>query len=328
MTIGILGLGRIGLLFSQVLMDRNPDLHLVGYAPTPRDRYQTLINRWQFTFETDWGKFTHYPLDGYLIASPSDTHYDYINQLVFKGKPIFCEKPLDLSLERIERIQRLVEAYDATLTVGFNRRFDPDVVQLKKEIDAGRIGIPHIVRMTSRDSSPPSLEFVKSSGGIFLDQVIHDYDLIRFLLEADPVSIFAEASVLVDSQIEALDDFDTAVSTLRFDNGCLATIDNSRKAVYGYDQRIEVFGSEGMVSTRNQRPQSVVVHTKIGSQMHPYKDFFLERYERSYELEMENFLALCAGKTARVVDINDAWMATKIAVAAGESVRTKSPIEI
>ncbi len=328
MNIGILGLGRIGLLFAETLLNQQVDIEIFGYAPTKRERYQELINRRNFTFISDWGKFTDLDLDGYVIASPSDTHYDYINQVVFKGKPIFCEKPLDLSLERIERIQRLVDAYHTPLTVGFNRRFDPDIQHLKKQLKEGHVGDPHIIRITGRDPAPPPAEFIRSSGGIFLDQVIHDFDMLRFLLEEDPESIYAEAQVLVDPAIGALGDYDTAVCTLKFPSGCLAVVDSSRKAVYGYDQRIEIFGAQGMLTMQNQRPQNVVLYTKAGSQMHPFKDFFMERYAQSYQVEMQNFIDLCAGKPADIVNVQDAWMATKIANAATISVDQGEKIPI
>ena len=328
MTIGVLGLGRIGFLFAELLLDKHPRIEVAGFAPTPRERYNLLIDRSHFSFFSDWNEFFRLTLDGYVIASPSDTHFKYLTQLVPKEKPIFCEKPLDLSLDRIEQIEQLVGKHHSIVTVGFNRRFDPDVAQLKRELDEGRIGAPHIVKLTSRDPAPPSREFIQSSGGIFLDQIIHDYDLANFLLGVEPVSLFAKAAVLVDPAIGKLDDFDTAITTIEYANGCLVTIDNSRKAVYGYDQRIEAFGSRGMLSTKNHRSDSVEIHTSLGSQRSTYRDFFLDRYAKSYELEMNNFVSICQGRAGKVVSVGDAKLATKMAIAAEHSARNGIMVDL
>ncbi|MBK8502940.1 MAG: hypothetical protein IPL46_12420 [Saprospiraceae bacterium] len=201
-------------------------------------------------------------------------------------------------------------------------------MQLKKEIKSGTIGTPHIVKITSRDPAPPPVEFLKSSGGLFLDMIIHDFDMARFLLEDEPISVYSEADVLVDPAIGKLGDVDTAVSTLKFKKGTIVVIDDSRKATYGYDQRIEVFGSKGMVSTKNQREHSVITHTATGSQMIPFKDFFMERYHQSYINEIREFIKICQGKKGQVVSVQDAYRATKIALAAMKSAKGKKRVEI
>ncbi len=329
MTLGLIGLGRIGILFMNVILQEFSEVSIVAYSPRKQKRFIDLIKSNRVRFTTDWKSFLEgTEMDGYIIASPSDTHFDYIRQLAIKGKPIFCEKPLDLSLHKINTIQKLIEKNNTFLTVGFNRRFDPDIMQLKKEIKSGTVGKPHIVRITSRDPAPPPAEFIKSSGGLFLDMVIHDFDMARFLLEDEPISVYAEADVMVDPMIGELGDVDTAVTTLKFSKGTIVVIDDSRKAVYGYDQRIEVFGSKGMVSTKNQREHSLVIHTNTGSHMIPYKDFFMERYRQSYANELKEFLKICTGKEGLMVTVQDAYMATKIALAAMKSVAGKKRVEI
>ena len=159
------------------------------YSPRRQKRFATTISSTRVRFITDWSLFlAEIDINGYIIAAPSDTHFDYVKQLATKGKPIFCEKPLDLSLQKINVIQKLIEKNNIPLTVGFNRRFDPDIIQLKKEIKSGTIGMPHILKITSRDPAPPPVEFLKSSGGLFLDMIIHDFDMARFLLEDEPIS--------------------------------------------------------------------------------------------------------------------------------------------
>lgn len=328
MTLGIIGLGRIGILFTNVILQEFPDVDILAYSPRKHKRFAALIKSPRVRFLTNWKSFMEVEVSGYIVASPSDTHYEYIRELVPKGKPIFCEKPLDLSLSKINSIQNLVNKHNISLTVGFNRRFDPDIIQLKKEIKSDTIGVPHIIKITSRDPGPPPAEFIKSSGGLFLDMIIHDFDMSRFLLEDEPISVYAEADVMVDPAIGKLGDVDTAVTTLKFKKGTIVVIDDSRKAVYGYDQRIEVFGSKGMVSIKNQREHSVVTHNAAGSHMIPFKDFFMERYRQSYANEIKEFLKICAGNKGDMVTVQDAYMATKIALAAMKSVNGKKRVVI
>ena len=329
MTIGLIGLGRIGMLFAQVLLKEFSGIKIFIYSPRKQKRFISLIKLPDVVFTTEWESFLAYDkIDGYMVAAPSDTHFDYVQQLAPKGKPIFCEKPLDLSLQKIDSIQKVIEKNKITLTVGFNRRFDPDIIQLKKEIKSGKIGTPHILKITSRDPAPPPAEFIKSSGGLFLDMIIHDFDMARYLLEDEPIYVYSEADVMVDPAIGKLGDVDTAVTTLKFAKGTIVVIDDSRKAVYGYDQRIEAFGSKGMASIKNQREHSVVTHTDKGSHMIPFKNFFMERYHQSYISELKEFLKICQGKKGLIVSAHDAYMATKIALAAMKSAKGKKRVAI
>lgn len=329
MLVGLIGLGRIGMLFTEVLLKEFPEIQILVYSPRLQKRFKNLTNNPRVIFTPDLKEFfQNETVAGYIIAAPSDTHFDYVVKIAKKKKPIFCEKPLDLSLSRIKKIKELTEKNGILLTVGFNRRFDPEIMELKKEIQSGTIGIPHIIRITSRDPAPPSLEFLKSSGGLFLDMIIHDFDMSRFLLEDEPVSIYAEADVLIDPKIGQLGDFDTAVSTLKFKKGTIVVIDDSRKAVYGYDQRIEVFGSKGMISNKNQRDHSLVKYLRSGSHMIPYKNFFMERYHQSYVNEIKEFINICRGERGNIVTIDDAYQATKIAHAAIKSAKGKKRITV
>lgn len=329
MKLGIIGLGRIGMFFTNVILEKYPEVDLSIYSPRKQKRFAALVQLDSIHFTTDWKTFLREnEVDGYIVASPSDTHFNYVREIAPRGKPVFCEKPLDLSLSKINAIQKFVSKHNIPLSVGFNRRFDPDVIQLKQEIRSGTIGTPHIIKITSRDPAPPPAEFIKSSGGLFLDMIIHDFDMARYLLQDEPISVYAEADVLVDPAIGRLGDVDTAVTTLKFKKGTIVVIDDSRKAVYGYDQRIEAFGSLGMVATQNQREHSVITYTRTGSHMIPYKDFFMERYRQSYINEINEFLKICTGKNGDLVTVHDAYMATKIALAAMKSARRKKRVQI
>ncbi|MCB0688162.1 MAG: inositol 2-dehydrogenase [Saprospiraceae bacterium] len=324
MKIGLIGLGRIGKLYAEILLKNFDEIEVCAFSPRLQKRFYDLTHISRFKFFSSWNSFIgDHSIIGYIIAAPSTTHYEYIKKLIKFGKPIFCEKPLDLSLKRIDKIHELTKDSGFPITIGFNRRFDPDIRQLKKEIQTGTIGTPHIVKITSRDPAPPSIEFLRSSGGLFLDMVIHDFDMARFLLDEEPISIYSEAEVLIDQEIGKIGDFDTAISTLKFPKGTMVVIDNSRRSVYGYDQRIEVFGSKGMITTKNQRDHSVIKYDHKGSHMTPLKDFFIERYYQSYVNEMTEFLKICQGDKGQIVTVNDARQATKIALAAMKSIKNQ-----
>jgi len=326
--IAILGLGRIGQIHLKNLV-------FSGRNITPVAITSSEIGR-QFA-ETLGVKHIHPDLqsamevenpDAVVICAPSDTHYDYVKYLIGLGKAIFCEKPLDLSAERIEELESLATQKGVPLMVAFNRRFDPSFSRLKTAIREGKVGEPHLIRITSRDPAPPSIEFLKSSGGIFMDQIIHDFDMVRFLLDDEVVEIYAKGDVKVDPRIGEIGDWDTAVSILTFQSGVMAIIDNSRQAVYGYDQRIEIFGSKGMLKVDNSSPYQLDYHTeKGGLSPRPYH-FFLDRYQDSYRVELDRFLDVLIKGDPIPVGAGDALVATKIALAAAESVRENRPVKL
>jgi myo-inositol 2-dehydrogenase/D-chiro-inositol 1-dehydrogenase len=229
-------------------------------------------------------------IEAVVICSSTDTHSQMIEEAAVAGKHIFCEKPIDFDLARIDRALAAVDEAGVKLQIGFNRRFDPNFRRVRELVADGKIGEPHILRITSRDPAPPPIEYVKVSGGIFLDMTIHDFDMARYLIGSEVEEVYVAAGVMVDPEIGKAGDVDTAVITLRFENGVIGTIDNSRQAVYGYDQRVEVFGSGGMVAVSNKTPDSAVVSDgqSVYGPLPLY--FFIERYVDSYIAEMRAFL--------------------------------------
>ena len=263
-----------------------------------------------------------------IVASSTDTHADIIEAAAAAGKAIFCEKPIDLDIGRVDAVLGAVERSGVTMLVGFNRRFDPNFAALHQAIGEGRIGTVELVAITSRDPGPPPLEYIKVSGGLFRDMMIHDLDMARWLLGEEPVEVFAAASNLVDPAIGDAGDVDTAVVTLKTAGGALCQISNSRRAVYGYDQRIEVFGSGGMLRAGNRVPTTVELTTGDGAVTDKPLFFFLERYADAYRVELDHFLDCLEGETAPSADAVDGRKALVLADAAVESLRSGGPVRL
>ncbi|UCH74274.1 MAG: inositol 2-dehydrogenase [Rhodospirillales bacterium] len=230
-----------------------------------------------------------------VIASSTDTHVGFIEAGARAGKAIFCEKPIHLDLRRVDACLSVLDECNASIFVGFNRRFDPSFAALKSAVREGQIGRVEMVSITSRDPAPPPIDYIKVSGGLFRDMMIHDFDMARWLLDEEPAEVFATGSCLVDPAIGAAGDIDTALVTLKAESGALCQISNSRRAVYGYDQRIEVLGARGMLRAENRLPTSVEHATADGIRTDPPLHFFLERYEEAYKRELASFLDAVAG---------------------------------
>lgn len=329
LKIGMFGLGRIGLVFSETLLAMGQSVQLVAYSPAKRKRFSHLHAYPNFLFCDDLSEMLSTDFAGYIVASPSDTHYDYLKKLVPKKKPIFCEKPVDLQASKIAKIASMAADHQVPVLVGFNRRFDPQVQSIKQTLRDGKIGDLHLLRLTSRDPAPPSLKFARSSGGLFLDMSIHDFDMLRFLTGSEPISVFCKADLRSVPQFAVIGDVDTALTTVTMADGTLVSIDNSRSTAYGYDQRIEAFGSKGMVQMNNQRHDETHLHIKSGQHAKPLKSFFMDRYTESYRKEMEHFIALIRNPAIPpAVDVNDALVATKLAVAASKSRKTGREIHL
>ena len=263
-----------------------------------------------------------------LIASSTDTHADLLEAAARAGKAIFCEKPIDLSLARVDACLREVARCKVPLLVGFNRRHDPNFKALHTALAAGEAGKLEMVSITSRDPAPPPLEYVKVSGGLFRDMMIHDFDMARWLLPEEPCEVMAMASCLVDSSIGEAGDVDTAMVTLKTPGGVLCHIGNSRRAVYGYDQRIEVFGSKGMLQAGNQLPTTLRrYHQNTVAEDAPLY-FFLERYTQAYRNEMDHFVAVVENGIAPETGAADGRQALVLAEAALESLRTGRPVSL
>ena len=264
-------------------------------------------------------------IDAVVIGTPTTTHYDLIHAAATEGKAIFCEKPIDLNADRIRDCLKIVSAQNVPFLVAFNRRFDPNFRALKQQIDDGTVGDVEMITILSRDPSPPPIGYVKTSGGLFRDMMIHDFDMARFLLGEDPVEIFAQGSCLVNPEIGAAGDVDTAMVTLRTDSGKLCHISNSRRATYGYDQRVEVHGSMGMVRADNVLTTTVEVSTASGFCRAPTEPFFLERYSDAYRAEMLHFIDALTTGNAPSPNGLDGFKAQVIADAADASCTLGQP---
>jgi len=290
--VGIVGAGRIGRLHAENLVRRIPGAEVVALADVMEEAARRLATELGIphAFGEPSPIFEAPSIDAVLICSSTDTHAQFIKQAAQAGKHVFCEKPVALDLEEIDRALAAVERAGVILQVGFNRRFDPSFSAAKEAVAAGKIGRPHLLKITSRDPTPPPIEYIKVSGGIFLDMTIHDFDMARFLMGEEVVEVYAAGAVLVDERIGEAGDIDTAVVTLRFASGALGVIDNSRRAVYGYDQRVEVFGERGMVRVENPKPHQAVVSNAEGDHGPPLLHFFVERYTDSYVRELSAFI--------------------------------------
>ena len=266
-TVGLVGAGRIGRLHAENLAYRIPEAELVAVSDIFVEAAESVAADLQIpaAYQDHRRLLEDESIQAVLICSSTDTHAQIMEEAAEAGKQIFCEKPIALDLGRIDQALDAVDQAGVKLQVGFNRRFDPNFRRAQEIVAAGEIGEPHLLRITSRDPEPPPVEYVKLSGGIFLDMTIHDFDMARFLMGSEVEEIYAAGGVLVDPEIGRAGDIDTAIVTLYFANGALGTIDNSRQAVYGYDQRVEVFGSGGMVAVSNNTADSAVISDAKGA---------------------------------------------------------------
>ena len=267
-------------------------------------------------------------VDAVLIASSTDTHAELVEAAARAGKAIFCEKPIDLDLRRVNEVLDVVEKAGVPFFVGFNRRFDPSFRALHEAVAGGRIGKVELVAITSRDPGLPPLDYIRVSGGLFRAMMIHDLDMARWLMGSEPVKVYAAASILVDKIVAEADDVDSAVVTLESESGVLCQINNSRRAVYGYDQRIEVFGSAGMARAENVTPTTLEVMDKDGAHTDKPLHFFLERYADAYRLELDHFLDCVIDGAAPLTGGEEGRRALELADAALESVKTGKPVKV
>jgi len=329
LNVGLIGAGRIGKLHAQHLAFRIPEANLLAVADISVEAAEKCAADCQIpSVFKDYRQIADDPdIDAVVICSSTDTHARIIEEAAAAGKHIFCEKPLDLDLARIDRVLAAVDEAGVKLQVGFNRRFDSNFKRVRDLVAAGKIGTPQIVRITSRDPEPPPIEYVKVSGGIFLDMTIHDFDMARYLINSEVIELYAAGGVMVDSEIGKVGDIDTAVITLRYANGALGTIDNSRKAVYGYDQRVEVFGSGGMVMVSNRKPDTAEWSTADGVHSSLPLFFFMGRYIDSYIAEMRAFIeCVQQDKTPPVTGI-DGRIPVVMGYAAKKSYEENRPVK-
>lgn len=327
MRMGLLGAGRIGRIHGLNLAARK-DATLVSVADAFADAAASLAAETGAAVASLEAILADKTLDAVLICTPTDTHADLIEAAVAAGKAVFCEKPVDLDAARIRTCLKTVAKTGRPLMIGFNRRFDPSFAALQNRLRAGEAGAIEIVSVISRDPSPPPVDYVKRSGGLFRDMMIHDFDMARFLLAEEPVEVFALGSALVDPAIGQAGDVDTAAVLMRTASGKIAQISNSRRASYGYDQRIEVHGSKGMLRAGNIHETTVEIATGSGFRADPVQNFFLERYAAAYRAELDAFVAALKGKTAPLPSGEDGLKAQILADAATESARSGKPVAV
>ena len=316
---GLLGAGRIGKVHAKAVTG-DAQAKLVAVADAMAPAAQAIADQYGCDVRTIEAIEAAKDIDAVVICTPTDTHADLIERFVKAGKAVFCEKPIDLSLARVKQCLEVVRAHKGTLMVGFNRRFDPHFRAVRAEIDKGTIGEVEMVVITSRDPGAPPVDYIKRSGGIFRDMTIHDFDMARFLLGEEITEVVATAAVLVDPAIGKAGDFDSVQVLLKTASGKQAMISNSRRATYGYDQRIEVHGSKGAVSAENQRPVSIEVATGAGYTRPPLHDFFMTRYTEAYAAEIATFIAAMAGTGKAEPTGEDGLIALALADAAVKSV--------
>lgn len=321
LKIGIIGAGRIGKLHANNLINRVPDAELVAvsdvYAPAAKELAEKLnIPKWY----DDYRRILEdRDIDAVFICSSTDTHSPISIEAARAGKHIFCEKPIDHDLDKIKVVLDEVERAGVKYQVGFNRRFDRNFKHVHEVVQNGGIGDVQIVKVTSRDPEAPPLSYVKVSGGIFVDMTIHDFDMVRYLSGSEVTEVSAVGACLVNPEIGEAGDVDTCIITLRFANGALGVIDNSRQAVYGYDQRIEVFGSKGCITADNETPNNTTLYTADGVTKEKPLWFFLERYNDAFIAEENAFVDACLNDHPTAVGAFDGLQPVRIAIAAKES---------
>jgi myo-inositol 2-dehydrogenase/D-chiro-inositol 1-dehydrogenase len=329
-NVGVIGTGRIGRLHAENLMVRTPQADLAAVSDVLVEAAEAVAARLgvRAAYQDHRRILDDESIDAVLICSSTDTHAQLIEEAAEAGKQIFCEKPIALDLEAIDHALAVVERSGVKLQIGFNRRFDPSFARVREIVAAGEIGEPHILRITSRDPAPPPIEYVKVSGGIFLDMTIHDFDMARFLMASEVEDIYAAGGVMVDPAIGEAGDIDTTVITLHFANGALGVIDNSRQAVYGYDQRVEVFGSSGCVTADNDYPNTATISDATRVHRDLPLNFFVERYTESYVAEIRAFVECVVNDTAPPVTGLDGRMPVLMGYAARKSYEEKRPVRL
>ncbi|WP_174801524.1 inositol 2-dehydrogenase [Martelella limonii] len=325
--IALLGAGRIGKVHAKAIAaDRRARLVAVADAVTAAA--EAIAEACDARVMTIGEIEADTSIDAVIICTPTNTHSDLIERFAKAGKAIFCEKPVDLDVERAKACADVVKSLGARVMLGFNRRFDPHFLAVREAIDDGRIGDVEMVTIVSRDPGPPPADYIKVSGGLFRDMTIHDFDMARFLLGEEITSVSGTASVLVNPEIGALGDFDSASLVLATASGKQCVISNSRRASYGYDQRIEVHGSLGSASAENQRAVSIEIANKDGYTRPPLHDFFMTRYTAAYAAEIAAFIDSIENDTDPSPSIEDGLKALTLADAALRAVKEQKTITL
>jgi myo-inositol 2-dehydrogenase / D-chiro-inositol 1-dehydrogenase len=327
MRFGLIGAGRIGRIHGGNAAAQAGS-RLVALADADAKAAESLAKETGAMVDTIDGVLNNPEIDAILICAPTDMHADLIEKAARNKKAVFCEKPVDLSSERIRTCLKVVEAAGTPLMIGFNRRFDPNFAALKKRLVEGLAGEIELIHIISRDPGPPPISYIARSGGLFRDMMIHDFDLARHLLGEEPIAVFATGSSLVDKAIGEAGDVDTAAVILETKSGKIAQISNSRRATYGYDQRIEVHGSKGLIRAGNVHETTVEIATGAGFAADPVQNFFLERYANAYRLELDHFVESVEKGRTPSPNGHDGLRAQMLSDAAAESARSHRRVEI
>ncbi len=330
LNVGVIGAGRIGRLHAENIMSRIHEAVVKKVADVCLDGldYWAHFNGIS-KITSDYKEVLNDPdIKAVLICSCTDTHADLIIEAARAGKHIFCEKPMALNIKKAREALQAVKDNGVKLQIGFNRRFDHNHRSVRNAVLSGVIGEPHLICISSKDPAPPSLEYCKVSGGLFMDMTIHDFDMARYLSGSEVVEVFAAGAVLIDKEIGELGDVDTAVITLKFESGSLGIVSNSRKSDFGYDQRVEVFGSLGSVADFNELPSTAIISTADGIYSDKPYSFFIERYEHSFVAEIKAFIEAILNDKDPEVSGDDGIKPILIALAADKSYRLNRPVKI
>jgi myo-inositol 2-dehydrogenase / D-chiro-inositol 1-dehydrogenase len=325
--IAVMGVGRIGRMHAELLAHRVEGAELAMVQDVNETAASSVGGELGVPFTTDPGAvLASNDVDAVAICSSTVTHAGLLALAASAGKAIFCEKPVSLDLAQLDQTLAALATAHVPLQIGFNRRFDPAHRSVRDAVQRGELGDLHLVRITSRDPSPPPIDYVKASGGIFLDMTIHDFDMARYVTGSEVVEVYAQGAVRVDPEIGAAADLDTAVVVLRHEDGCLTTIDNSRRAVYGYDQRVEAFGAGGMAASENPLAHTGIRRTATGTSGELLPFFFLDRYIPSYVHQWEAFVAYVRDGGDSPVSAHDGRAPLVIGLAAWQSFREARPV--
>lgn len=330
LKVGVIGAGRIGKIHASNIVKNFANVEVKAVA----DIYADNLKEWaaglgiQHVYSDYKQIIEDKEINAVIICSSTDTHSQITIEAAQAGKHIFCEKPIDYDIERIRLALNAVEQAGVKFQVGFNRRFDHNFKKVRELILNGSIGEVQIVKVISRDPAPPPAEYVKVSGGMFLDMTIHDFDMVRYLTGSEVTEVYANAAVLVDKAIGEAGDVDTALISLKFASGAIGMIDNSRQAVYGYDQRVEILGSKGGITVTNDTPTNVIVSTESSVMADKPKYFFLERYMDSFAAELEAFFSSIRNNTDPIVTGIDGLKPVLIGLAAKQSYEEGKPVNL
>lgn len=330
LKVGIIGVGRIGKVHTMSILNHIPEVEIKGISDTNYDLAKEWGEKTGITnVYQDYREIINdSEIEAVLICSSTDTHALIAMEAAKAGKHIFCEKPVDLTIEKVEATIAAAKDAGVKLQIGFNRRFDHNFQKVHQLIRDGELGDLHLLKITSRDPAPPPAEYSAVSGGMFMDMTIHDFDMARFMTASEPTEIYVAAACLIDPEIGKAGDVDTAFITIKFENGSICSIDNSRKAVYGYDQRIEAFGSKGKAEIANDTPSTAIWSTESGVYSEKPKYFFLERYMDSFAEEIRQFMdSILCNKEVPVIG-NDGLQPIRMAIAAKKSFLEGRPVKM